>query len=794
MVPPKKVAIIGAGPSGLVTAKTLLHSFPEGTFIPSVFEKNHRIGGLWPAGISSHGGDQPQINPWIRTNLSRFTVAFSDLAWESVVGEEELSMFPQARQVGMYLEKYAGLYIPKGVLRLGKEVVRTVREVDGVGGRWTVQWVSKRVDGDGVLCEGSEVESEQFDYLVVTSGYFAKAHFPDIPGLASVADKVVHSSEVQTTNGVQQLLERTGSKGGKVVVIGGSMSGVEAASTVALNLSTMDFRPPVVQSGREFEVHHICSRPFWTVPTYLPHTGFQDTKDSQITQFLPLDFVFYDLARRPPGPVEYNLTPLSTQQIRKSNAYFRSLLGDDYAKIGSFGIDSNENDDPQPPWIAIGDDYAEYVRSGFIKVTIGRVSSIDSSSTLTITLPNSEQQTISDITAIITATGYTPFSALSFLSPSVLSTLEYSTKDPFLPLILDGKGTSHADIPDLGFVGFYRGPYWGAMEMQARSLASTWARDSGPYFSHEQLLQRSTERDFLRSLRSNNQGSHRSQFPMGDYIGLMESLARDLNIPRAPISTNDPDSNPNPSPVIPSRYIPSPFLTHNPEDRLSTLVDRQRTSTLQSLQNTIIPGPSNYNLGMGNTIFRALHGAWKYTRTITTTTMSSSSTTSIFPTTPHPTSPSSTTTTTGHATFHPRRTSSPGYEKEYVYDEIPTESLKSKTRSIYRLVEGTWSKTNGQILIWNVDMDPYHAGSFSHGVIVGLAEEKDEKAEVGMGRYVVRATAGGIPIQRERAFEPRYEYVFVLEGVSVVEWVCLLRERVGGGGGGVVVSRTVYTR
>ncbi|PYI08596.1 hypothetical protein BO78DRAFT_364355 [Aspergillus sclerotiicarbonarius CBS 121057] len=778
MVQPKKVAIIGAGPSGLVTAKTLLHSFPEGTFIPSVFEKNHRIGGLWPVGV--HHGEQPQINPWIRTNLSRFTVAFSDLAWESVMGDEELSMFPQARQVGSYLEKYANLYIPKGVLRLGKEVVRTIRETDGLRARWTVQWTSRSIDGNGMVCEGSEIESEQFDYLVVTSGYFAKAHFPDIPGLASVADKVVHSSEVQTTDGVRRLLQRTGSSGGKLVVIGGSMSGVEAASTVALHLSTMDFQPPVVQSGRNYEVHHICSRPFWTVPTYLPYKGFQDPTDTQNTQFLPLDLVFYDLARRPPGPVEYNLTPLSTQQIRKSNTYFHSLLGEEYAKIGSFGIYSNENEDPQPPWIAIGDDYAEHVRSGFIKVTMGRVSSIDSPSTLTVTLPNGEQQTISDITAIITATGYTPFSSLSFLPSSILTTLEYSTKDPFLPLILDGKGTSHAEIPDLGFVGFYRGPYWGAMEMQARSLASTWAKDpsfTGPYFTNEELLQRSNERDFLRSIRSNKPGLHRNQFPMGDYIGLMESLARELNIPRAPISTDNPNSNP--SPVIPSRYIPSPFLTQDPEDRLSTLVERQSTSTIKTLQNTIIPGPNNYNLGMGNTIFRALHGSWKYTRTTTTASSSSSSFPSPRSNNPQPQA-------TGHATFHPRRTSSLGYEKEYVYEEIP-HGFQSGTRSIYRLVEGTWSKKNGQILIWNVDIDPYHAGAFSHGVIVGLAREEEA-----VGRYVVRAVAGGIPVNREQECDPRYEYVFYLDGVSIVEWVCTLRERVGGGG--ELVTRTVYVR
>ncbi|GKZ28655.1 hypothetical protein AbraIFM66950_011091 [Aspergillus brasiliensis] len=830
-----------AGPSGLVTAKTLLHSFPEGTFIPSIFEKNGRIGGLWPTAID-HGAER-RLNPWIRTNLSRFTVAFSDLAWESVIAEAELSMFPQARQVGQYLEKYTNLYIPKGVLRLGKEVVRTVRETDGLRARWTVQWTSRSIDANGIECNGPEMESEEFDYLVVTSGYFAKAHFPDIPGLAGVADRVVHSSEVQTIDDVQQLLERTGSSGGKLVVIGGSMSGVEAASTVALHLSTMDFKPPVIQSGRDYEVHHISSRPFWTIPTHLPHDGFQDNTKTQNMQFLPLDLVFYDLARRPPGPVEYGLGPLSTERIHKTNAYFHSLLGAEYAKIGSFGISSSESEDPQPSWIGIGDDYAEYVRSGFIKPTIGRVSNINSASTLTVTLPDGSQETISDITAIITATGYTPFSSLSFLPPTVLSTLEYSTHDPFIPLILDGKGTSHAEIPDLGFVGFYRGPYWGAMEMQARSLANTWAKDlsfTGPYFTNEELTQKTNERDLLRTLRTTN--LPRSQFPMGDYVGLMETLARDLNIPRAPIPTSTSNhhhhhqantthnDNYNHGPVLPSRYIPTPFLTPTPSDRLSTLIDRESTNTLKSLQRTITPSPTNYNLGMGMAIFRALNGQWAYTRTVTHI-LPSPSAASL----PTPTRSSQICQVQGTATFHPRRTSSIWYEKEYVYEEVDNNNdthnhnldtdtdthdndndIKAKPkRYIYRLTEGTWSKKNGQILIWNVDIDPFHAGKFSHGMFVGLAEQIPAPAPGsdndvdgdGYGdesRYVVRAAAGAIPMDREKERDRKYEYVFRMEGVSVLEWECVVRENVvegssveggeGGKVGGGLVTRTVYRR
>lgn len=100
------------------------------------------------------------------TNLSRFTVGFSDLAWESVFGETgtgteedllQLPLFPQAWQVGKYLEKYAERYIPPGVVRLGCRAVRTARESetgkdgdDGDKGRWIVQWIE--VDERRYVC------------------------------------------------------------------------------------------------------------------------------------------------------------------------------------------------------------------------------------------------------------------------------------------------------------------------------------------------------------------------------------------------------------------------------------------------------------------------------------------------------------------------------------------------------------------------------------------------------------------------------------------------------------------
>ena len=73
------------------------------------------------------------------TNLSRFTVSFSDLSWESVLGSSTtLPMFPQALQVGHYLSQYRRRYIPDEAMRLGHRVLKTVRTARS---EWEVSWV-----------------------------------------------------------------------------------------------------------------------------------------------------------------------------------------------------------------------------------------------------------------------------------------------------------------------------------------------------------------------------------------------------------------------------------------------------------------------------------------------------------------------------------------------------------------------------------------------------------------------------------------------------------------------------
>ncbi|KAL1962837.1 hypothetical protein VTN77DRAFT_9112 [Rasamsonia byssochlamydoides] len=742
MVRPKKVAIVGAGPSGLVTAKTLLHNFPKHRFEPVVFDHRRTVGGLWTVpspdnrnqrqqhnhGLhhgqekSFDGSTSPStssfISPSMRTNLSRFTVCFSDFAWESLSsglddgdgdgGSDGVPMFPQAWQVGRYLDRYAERYIPREVLRLGCRVVRTERRTASESndaaadddGNWMVEWMEESDETQPAT------RSERFDHLVVASGYFSRPHIPDIPGLREFnPDRMIHSSALRDVEEfLLRLQELPGSMSGKLVVVGGSLSGAEAASSLALHLSSSAHAPAPALASRcwDYTVHHISTRPFWAVPTYLP------ASTPSASSFLPLDLVMYDLSRRPPGEIEYSFGPVPPQRSISVNQYFESLLGTDQSDIGDGSLGGNDRE--RPPWVAVTDSYAEFVRSGDVNVTIGRVCAVHfpSSShglgTLEVQLTTGERTTLEDVAAIVFATGFTPFDSLSFLPRDVLSQLEYSEDDPFFPLVLDGKGTLHADVPDLGFVGIYRGPYWGVMEMQARSLTQRWdqidKKKSSTVGNSDRMIQ---ERQQFRNLREADARLARAQFPMGDYVGLMESFARDLGIARYELPGQDRRSGP----VVPARYAAPAEL--NPHSQMEV------TAALNSLQavlsgNQSQDGSGAHQLSTAKAIFRALQGKWRYSRVVkaadTTSSVSSS----------------------GIASFHPRYPSAAGYEGEYLCDEVENSPhldtndnngrRTRRVRSVWRFREYASTHDNKEpvhVDVWTAD-DRKAAGRYSHGL------------------------------------------------------------------------------
>jgi hypothetical protein len=190
----RSVAVIGAGPGGLVAARYLKS---EG-FEPVLFEQGARIGGQW-SGDPGHSG----VWPSLRTNTSRIMTAFSDLP--HLPGSPT---FPTNQAMGEYLERYAELFGLTANVRLKTPVRELSRDANG---GWIVT---------------TDAGEEHFDQVVVATGRYNKPSIPEVPGLDSFSGP----GGVSHTFGYKRPEDY---RGLRVLVTGCSISSLEIASDLA---------------------------------------------------------------------------------------------------------------------------------------------------------------------------------------------------------------------------------------------------------------------------------------------------------------------------------------------------------------------------------------------------------------------------------------------------------------------------------------------------------------------------------------------------------------------------------
>lgn len=563
----KTVCIIGAGPSGLVAAKTFLHDVTPGTFHVTVYDAQSRIGGLWPLSKTDTAG---LVHPLMVANQSKHTVQFSDFAWD-----EAAPQMPRAWQVGQYLERYSQRYGGADI-RLGHKVVRTELQS---GGGWKVETESEQ-----------GAQTSVFDYLVVTTGFFGKPIWPDyVP--QSAPFPIVHSSKYRD---LPTLLGEGHTQGGKILIVGGQMSGIEIAGTIASHLSSATNSPGAnpIANPDKYTIHHVTQRPSWVFPLFT-----SAKPDSRAPPFLPCDLPAYNRAVRP-QPLINSQGHISVDAAKTFNAIYQSVLGtdqNDFApeiKIGSEFLEDQ-------PFLAMSSHYADFVRSGLIKVSHGRASAFDGSTA--VVEPSGEKFT--DIAAVILATGFDPAPSLGFLQPEVLEAISFSPSTPSLPAALAFHGTHHQTYPSLGFVGFYRSPYWGVMEMQARFVAHMFTTPSPSQAFQEALA----NDDSIKRTLSLRNDPRCSQFPMGDYAFLMAEFAKALEIPIAPAKETPPLANGKSMDIV----TPARYASRGASEAALAEVEKNLLAT----QETAVAGLTKAKFVAG-AVFRSLLGEWKLDRAL----------------------------------------------------------------------------------------------------------------------------------------------------------------------------------
>lgn len=194
----RRVAIVGAGPAGIVAARWLK---AQGLAV-TLHDAANDIGGQWnPTGVHS------ATWPGMVTNTSRVMTAFSDL--DHAPGT---ATYVRRDEMHAYLDRYCTRFGLRPDIRLGTRIEHLARAAEG---GWEI-----RSTRDG------QSRTERFDRVVVASGRHQQASIPRIAGLGTFAGKfgVAHTSQFSGASQYQ---------GASVLIAGCSISALEIATLLA---------------------------------------------------------------------------------------------------------------------------------------------------------------------------------------------------------------------------------------------------------------------------------------------------------------------------------------------------------------------------------------------------------------------------------------------------------------------------------------------------------------------------------------------------------------------------------
>ncbi|KAK2979976.1 hypothetical protein RJ640_006784 [Escallonia rubra] len=213
-----KVAVIGAGVAGLVTARELQR---EG-HTAIVYEKGDQLGGTWvynPRVESDPLGLDPNreiihssLYYSLRTNFPRHLMGFSDYPF-AVRENGDSRNFPGHGEVLNFLNNFARDFGLTELIRFNVEVVR----VEMAGSR-NDEWVVESRTG-GLSSE------EVFEAVVVCIGHHTVPRVADVPGIGKWPRKQLHSHNYRVPEPFRDQI---------VVIIGDESSAQDISNEIAM--------------------------------------------------------------------------------------------------------------------------------------------------------------------------------------------------------------------------------------------------------------------------------------------------------------------------------------------------------------------------------------------------------------------------------------------------------------------------------------------------------------------------------------------------------------------------------
>lgn len=382
--------------------------------------------------------------------------------------KEGSELNPNQRQMFEYIHDYAQYFNLRQFIQFNTQVLKVSQHQN----EWGIEYKNQ-----------SGIHQRNFQFVIVATGIFSKPKYPNIPGLADFKGQVIHSRDYKSPEYFQDK---------NVLVLGGAYSGAEISADLA----------PLAK-----KVFNSISYPCWVI-------------DRQISDkhgnSLPIDLIFYHRNTRQKAEEVDIKTP---DDFKKSNYFFGQLCRHNQKQTPYF-LDPQSSD---PTRVIVANKYIENIDNGNIIFKKSKVKAFANERVLF------EDGSSEAVDVIILSTGYT--TDLSFLDQKILQAMDYQPEDQFQPVLLH-KCSFNPHLPNMGFVGMYRGPYMAFLELQAKWISLVFSQKISLPSQEEMELGMVREKTIREQ-------KPRPQFPHPDYVGMTDDLAKRIGVYPHPESLTD---------------------------------------------------------------------------------------------------------------------------------------------------------------------------------------------------------------------------------------------------------------
>ncbi|KQZ26469.1 potassium transporter [Mesorhizobium sp. Root552] len=186
----KRIAVIGAGPSGLAQLRAFQSAAAKGAKIPEIvcFEKQANWGGLWNytwrTGLDQYGEPvHGSMYRYLWSNGPKEGLEFADYSFEEHFGKQ-IASYPPRAVLFDYIEGRVNKAGVRDWIRFETAVRMVTWDKNTRKFTVTVQDLPK-----------DHCYSEEFDHVIVASGHFSTPNVPEFPGFDRFNGRILHAHD-----------------------------------------------------------------------------------------------------------------------------------------------------------------------------------------------------------------------------------------------------------------------------------------------------------------------------------------------------------------------------------------------------------------------------------------------------------------------------------------------------------------------------------------------------------------------------------------------------------------------